>query len=581
MENRGFGSSGQPDTGRASEQFQRNSASLLGGYAPPHERSSAAPWQRMADRWSSYERPEGFLLHGHTLRAAETWASLHPDDVSDVDRDFLQESRDLEAHTGRRQALSRAINGSLVVAIVVALVGIRLWLGAQDTASHHMRAAEHEALARATAESFAAASQLIQANAQATRTAVEARWLEEKGRARIAEARMLASSSASAVVQDQELAILLALEGVRRTQDLAGCSQPAFVASCGALYRALGHRGWEHYLLNQGGDVVYTPAWASPLGLVVTSLPNEKPIIWDLQTGQPLGTLDSRDAPLPSVSWSHDGARFAALDTTGAITVWDAGSAEKVASIDAGGAFIANAAWSIGDQRILAVDHLGRASAWDAETGCAVQLANLPLHLCPAAWSPDGSRLAAREEDGTLAIWDEATGCRIASLKGSHASVGGFGWGGAGLTIEAWDSAGKPMAWLAGKGEETAWTQASRSPTAWASGLPTIRVGMMTAGKDGHAFFARVDDLMAYACTRVARNLTSDEWVSYFGPDTPFRESCSVGPVSGQPNGSRKQREPSPDASSPSVAPIEMIRESTYAGVTSAPSTVSDETPMP
>ena len=61
----------------------------------------------------------------------------------------------------------------------------------------------------------------------------------------------------------------------------------------------------------------------------------------------------------------------------------------------------------------------------------------------------------------------------------------------------------------------------------WSAADPTLPTGLMSLDGGAHVFFARTESLAAYACTRVTRNLTADEWVRYLGPDVPYRTTCS------------------------------------------------------
>ena len=49
--------------------------------------------QRQAEAWLREDRPEGMLLHDQALQDAEAWAEAHASELTDADRDFLDESR--------------------------------------------------------------------------------------------------------------------------------------------------------------------------------------------------------------------------------------------------------------------------------------------------------------------------------------------------------------------------------------------------------------------------------------------------------------------------------------------------------
>ena len=51
---------------------------------------------------------------------------------------------------------------------------------------------------------------------------------------------------------------------------------------------------------------------------------------------------------------------------------------------------------------------------------------------------------------------------------------------------------------------------------------------IIISNDDGSAriYFARVDDLIEFACTRTGRNMTHEEWQHYMGSDVPYRRAC-------------------------------------------------------
>jgi len=45
-------------------------------------------------------------------------------------------------------------------------------------------------------------------------------------------------------------------------------------------------------------------------------------------------------------------------------------------------------------------------------------------------------------------------------------------------------------------------------------------------GGSARIYFARVDDLIEFACTRTGRNMTHEEWERYMGSDVLYRLTC-------------------------------------------------------
>ena len=117
------------------------------------------PFQRHADRWSSSRRPVGLLLTGEDLAAAEAWLASHHDELTPLEAEYLELSRDraklhaFEEEKRRRAERNRLawfVRIALVVAVALAVVSYRIAeMGAQDRLEAQVAYDDGRALARA------------------------------------------------------------------------------------------------------------------------------------------------------------------------------------------------------------------------------------------------------------------------------------------------------------------------------------------------------------------------------------------------------------------------------------------------
>jgi WD40 repeat protein len=112
------------------------------------------------------------------------------------------------------------------------------------------------------------------------------------------------------------------------------------------------------------------------------------------------------------------------------------------------------------------------------------------LGVWHAAWSGDSSRIVTASSDGTAKVWDAESGQELFTLSG-HADR---------LIHAAWSG------------------DSSR---------------IVTTSTDGTAriYFARIDDLLEFACTHPKYNLTREQWSRYMGSDVPYRKTCPNLPI--------------------------------------------------
>jgi len=127
------------------------------------------PLQRQAALWKEQGQGAGLLLRGQALADAEAWAAAHGEEVSGVDKDFLDACRQAQA-IARRENRQRGIIGCLAwVALIVGVVAIGLGIYAGSKARSAQAAATEVALANLTAESSLYEAQTAESNADSER----------------------------------------------------------------------------------------------------------------------------------------------------------------------------------------------------------------------------------------------------------------------------------------------------------------------------------------------------------------------------------------------------------------------------
>ncbi|MGH8828780.1 MAG: hypothetical protein ACRDVZ_14520, partial [Jiangellaceae bacterium] len=107
-------------------------------------------YERMASWWDEQGRPGHLLLAEHELPGAERWAADHPDAVSPLESDFIEESRKARDQAERDRRARRRTRRWLVIAVigcVVAVAAAAVAWRATDSAEDLARAAEVSGLA--------------------------------------------------------------------------------------------------------------------------------------------------------------------------------------------------------------------------------------------------------------------------------------------------------------------------------------------------------------------------------------------------------------------------------------------------
>lgn len=145
--------------------------------------------------------------------------------------------------------------------------------------------------------------------------------------------------------------------------------------------------------------------------------------IWDVATGNPQATLNAapyvsgaaalrgtNDAPqVYSVAWSPDGKQLAAGSGINVILVWDVASGELLGTLNGDFGVVSSVVWSPDGKQVGSGSDDGTIIVWDVAN--AKPQATLIGHTGPiksVGWSPDGKQVASGSDDGTIIVWDVA-----------------------------------------------------------------------------------------------------------------------------------------------------------------------------
>lgn len=288
-----------------------------------------------AEEWERLGRDAGALYRGAHLAEALAWAERDPDACNPLEREFLGASRAAEEDDRRRRV--RRLRWT-AAALAVGLVGL--------------------------------ATLSLVATSQAARLAEEVR---------VSTARELAAASIASLGADPERSILLALEAV----DSVTGSAPVPSEVEDALHRAVRSSRIVRRV-PQGG-----PALAvSPSGdRFVTGGRDGTAVVWDLETGDRLLTLDGHAAAVMATAVSPDGSLIATAGAEGTVRVWDA---------------------TTGGEQLVLLGHRGEVSS--------------------VVFSPDGTELATAGFDESVRTWDSVTGERTRTLNGQEAWIFGVSY---------------------------------------------------------------------------------------------------------------------------------------------------------
>ena len=223
-------------------------------------------------------------------------------------------------------------------------------------------------------------------------------------------------------------------------------------------------------------------AWVNALAFspdgarLVTASDDYKVKIWnilDLKKPQLINSLEL-PAEVKFIAFSPDGTQFAISLQNGTVKLWDLDSNQELLTFRGHADSVWSLAFSPDGKRLATASLDGMARVWDVKEGEEVfTLRGHNNAVVAVAFSPDGRRIATASRDGAVKLWDAATGLELLTFFGDGSALNSLAFS----------------------------PDGSRLVTSGDAGL--------------RVYFMNMDELVAFARTRVTRSLTSTECQEY------------------------------------------------------------------
>jgi WD40 repeat protein/serine/threonine protein kinase len=146
--------------------------------------------------------------------------------------------------------------------------------------------------------------------------------------------------------------------------------------------------------------------------------------LWDAASGALFRTLRGHGDQVVSVVFSPDSSRCASAGSDETIKIWDAETGRELRTLRGHSRGINRLAYSADGQRLASASHDGTVKLWDAENGVEIRTLNAhPNGAWGVALSSDGRRVATSGNDKIVRIWDAESGQELLALSGHGGTV--------------------------------------------------------------------------------------------------------------------------------------------------------------
>ena len=155
-------------------------------------------------------------------------------------------------------------------------------------------------------------------------------------------------------------------------------------------------------------DFLSTSLAFSPKGDIVASGTVERVVkLWDIRSGECIGTLEGHTYPVLSLSFSPDGSKLVSGSGDTSLIIWDIENLSFIRQMKGHGFYVVTVDWDPQGSRIVSGSVDANICEWNAETGELI--ARHDDHRAAVRevrFNPDGSRLVSGSSDLSLLLWD-------------------------------------------------------------------------------------------------------------------------------------------------------------------------------
>lgn len=170
----------------------------------------------------------------------------------------------------------------------------------------------------------------------------------------------------------------------------------------------------------------------SPKGDIVATGTVERVVkLWDIRTGECIGTLEGHTYPVLALAFSPDGDKIVSGSGDTTLIVWDIDNHSKIHQMKGHGFYVVAVDWDPKGHRIVSGSVDANICEWDAGTGKMIgKHDEHTAAVREVRFNPDGSKLVSGSSDLTMLLWDATYKPMQVekTMQGHESEVRSLGW---------------------------------------------------------------------------------------------------------------------------------------------------------
>jgi WD40 repeat protein/energy-coupling factor transporter ATP-binding protein EcfA2 len=263
-------------------------------------------------------------------------------------------------------------------------------------------------------------------------------------------------------------------------------------------------------------------AFSSDGRTVLTGSEDQTAKLWDVKTGQAIAVFKGHDAPVCAVAFSSDGRTVLTGSWDKTAKLWDAETERILRTFGEHEDAVSAVAFSPDGRTVLTGSWDKTAKLWDAETGKVLYTLRDHVEIVRAvAFSPNGQTILTGAGDHAK-LWDASSGEYLRTFSGHAGEIFTVAFSPNGQTILTGSLDHTAKLWDAISGE---YLRTFTPHTGYMSAIALSTSGRFVFAalniSKGPVTFWEIDynAFINYACTRLDRDLTSQERQQFQIPD--------------------------------------------------------------
>lgn len=155
-------------------------------------------------------------------------------------------------------------------------------------------------------------------------------------------------------------------------------------------------------------DFLSTSLAFSPKGDIVASGTVDRVVkLWDIRSGNCIGTLEGHTYPVLSLSFSPDGNHLVSGSGDTTLIIWDLDNQTKVRQMKGHGFYVVTVDWDPNGNRIVSGSVDANICEWDSNSGEMIaRHGDHSAAVREVRFTPDGSKLISGSSDLSMLVWD-------------------------------------------------------------------------------------------------------------------------------------------------------------------------------